>query len=123
VEFFRKIFGGKSSNASAIEAKNRLMTVLIHDRTDISPALLENLRMEMIALLKKYMDIDESNIDINLNRDGAEVELVANVPVRSVKRETNRFSENSSMEKNLPRENRAARAEPGRNYNKHRRHR
>jgi len=67
VEFLRKLFGKSRSDSSAKEAKGRLISVLIHDRTDISPSLLENLRVEMIALLKKYMDIDESNIEINLD--------------------------------------------------------
>jgi len=92
--------------------------VLIHDRTDISPTLLENLRMEMIVLLKKYMDIDESNIEINLDRGCRDVALVANVPVLRVKRGTVDLSE-----KNSPEESKAARTEPARNQSKNRRHR
>ena len=117
MEFLRKLFTNRS-NSSAKEAKGRLISVLIHDRTDISPALLENLRVEMIALLKKYMDIDESNIEINLDRGSKAVALVANVPVLRVKRGTADLSEADFQE-----EGRAARTGPARNNNKNRRQR
>ena len=114
MEFLRNFFGNRS-NSSAQEAKGRLISVLIHDRTDISPALLESLRMEMIALLKKYMDIDESNIEISLDRGSNAVALVANVPVLRVRRGTANISETGS-----PEENKTARTEPIRNNRRHR---
>jgi len=117
MEFLRKLFGRSRSNSSAQEAKDRLISVLIHDRTDMSPQLLESLRAEMIALLKKYMDIDESNIDINLDHGRRSAALVANVPVLRVKRGT-AFSGDDS-----PEENKTTRAEPARGHNKNRRHR
>ena len=116
MEFLRKLFGRGRSNSSAKEAKRRLISVLIDDT--IPPELLENLREEMIALLKKYMDIDESNIKIELDRGGREVALVANVPVLRGKRWTANLSEKDS-----PEESRAVRTEPVRSHNKNRRHR
>lgn len=122
MEFLRKWFA--RSNTSAQNAKGRLISVLIHDRTDISPALLENLRTEMITLLKKYMDIDESNIEINLDRGSREVALVANVPVLRVRREPFNLPETDSKG-----ESKAVRTEPShnhnhnKNHNKNRRHR
>ena len=85
MDFFRKLFGG-GNNSSAEEAKKRLRLVLIHDRTDISPQLLENLRMEMIGVLTKYMEIDESKIEMDLDHDERAVALVANIPVLRIKR-------------------------------------
>jgi cell division topological specificity factor len=115
VEFLRKLFGGRSKS-SAKEAKGRLISVLIHDRTDISPQLLENLRVEMIVLLKKYMDIDESNIEISLDHGSRSVALVANVPVLRVKRGSVDLSETPATE------NKTLRAEQPR-HNRSRRHR
>jgi cell division topological specificity factor len=85
VDFLRRLFGG-AGTSSAKEAKERLRLVLIHDRTDISPQLLENLRVEMIAVLTKYMDIDESKIEMDLDHDDRAVALVANIPVLRIKR-------------------------------------
>lgn len=85
VNFFRKLFGGVDAG-SAQEANKRLKFILIHDRTDISPQLLENLRMEMIGVLTKYMEIDETKIEMDLDHDEKAVALVANIPVLRIKR-------------------------------------
>lgn len=85
VEFLKRLFGsGDESSAKA--AKERLRIVLIHDRTDISPQLLDNLRMEMTAVLTRYMEIDENKIEIDLDHDDKSVALVVNVPIVQVKR-------------------------------------
>ncbi|RRD65894.1 cell division topological specificity factor MinE [Fretibacterium sp. OH1220_COT-178] len=85
MEFLKRLFGGGTCD-SAQRARDRLRIVLIHDRTDISPQLLENLRMEMIGVLTKYMDIDTNKIELDLDRDEQAVALVANIPVLRIKR-------------------------------------
>ena len=42
--------------------------------------------MEMIGVLTKYMDIDETKIEMDLDHDEKEVALVANIPVLRIKR-------------------------------------
>ncbi|MDR2523373.1 MAG: cell division topological specificity factor MinE [Synergistaceae bacterium] len=88
MEFLRKWFGSMASSAK--EARKRLGFALIYDRTDIAPYLLENLRLDMITVLKKYMDIDESKIEMSLDHniggDEYAVALVTNVPVLRIKR-------------------------------------
>ncbi len=83
--FLSKIFGG-GNDGSSQKAKDRLKIVLIHDRTDISPQLLDNLRDEIIDVLAKYMDIDTRKIEINLDHDENAVALVANIPILRIKR-------------------------------------
>lgn len=85
MDFLKKIFGS-GSEGSREKAKNRLQIVIMHDRTDISPELLENLRTEIIDVLTKYLEIDTQKIEINLDHDEHEVALVANVPVVRIKR-------------------------------------
>ena len=43
---------------SANNAKERLQLVLIHDRTDLSPAQLESLKDALIATISRYIEID-----------------------------------------------------------------
>lgn len=85
MDFLKKLFGG-SNETSGQKAKDRLRIVLIHDRTDISPQLLDNLRKEIVHVLVKYMEIDENKIEIDLDRDEKAVALVANIPVLRIKR-------------------------------------
>ena len=85
MDFLKRIFGS-GNEGSRGRAKDRLKIVLIHDRTDISPELLENLRSEIVDVLTKYMEIDTQKIEIDLDHDENEVALVANVPVLRIKR-------------------------------------
>ncbi|MBQ7169312.1 MAG: cell division topological specificity factor MinE [Synergistaceae bacterium] len=83
--FLSKFFGG-GNDGSSQKAKDRLKIVLIHDRTDISPQLLDNLRDEMVEVLAKYMEIDTTKIEIDLEHDNNAVALVANIPILRIKR-------------------------------------
>lgn len=69
-------------------AKERLQLVLIHDRNDISPEILNSLKVEMIATIKKYLEIDEAGIEIELDRADRSVALVANIPLKNINRRT-----------------------------------
>ena len=86
MDFLKKLFGGGNDETSGQKAKDRLRIVLIHDRTDISPQLLDILRDEIVQVLTKYMDIDREKIEIDLDRDEKAVALVANIPVLRIKR-------------------------------------
>jgi cell division topological specificity factor len=82
--FFDKLFG-RNNAASAQTAKERLQLVLIHDRTDISPAVLEQLKDEIIAVISRHVDIDRENVEINLTQNQRENRLVANIPLLEAK--------------------------------------
>jgi cell division topological specificity factor len=69
------------SPASAQTAKERLQFVLIHDRTDISPAVMEAMKDEIIAVISKHVNIDRSAVEINLTQQDRENRLVANIPL------------------------------------------
>src|SRR5258706_6748692 len=63
MNFFEKIFGKKNS---ADSAKERLQLVLIHDRTDMTPAELDSLRDDLIATISRHVAIDEHAVQINV---------------------------------------------------------
>jgi cell division topological specificity factor len=60
--------------------------VLIHDRTDLSPASLERLKDELIAVISGYIEIDPNAVEINVTQEGREQRLIADIPLRSVRR-------------------------------------
>ena len=81
--FLSNLFGGGGTSKIA---KDRLQIVLMHDRADISPELMENLRRDIIAVIKNYVEIDENRIELQLEKEDSSVALVANIPVRTVRR-------------------------------------
>jgi cell division topological specificity factor len=71
---------------SAASAKERLQLVLVHDRTDLTPAQLEALKDDLLKAISKYIEIDPDAVQIGLERDGREQRLVADIPLRSATR-------------------------------------
>ena len=68
---------------SANSAKERLQLVLIHDRTDLTPAQLESLKDDLIATISRYIEIDPAAVTITVAQDGREQRLVADIPLKS----------------------------------------
>jgi cell division topological specificity factor len=81
--FFDRFTGRKRS---ANSAKERLQLVLIHDRTDMSQIELEALRDDILTVISRHVDIDPDAVRIDVERDGREQRLVADIPLRSVTR-------------------------------------
>jgi cell division topological specificity factor len=79
-----RITGRKAK--SAIQAKERLKLVLIHDRTDLTPDTMKHLQDDLLKVIRKYVEIDPSTVRISMAQDGREQRLIADIPVKSAKR-------------------------------------
>ena len=83
----------KVANHSKEAAKERLHLVLMQDRANVSADFLELMKQEIIEVIKKYIDVDESAIDVRLtnkeNEDGTNgaPALYANIPIINIKNE------------------------------------
>jgi cell division topological specificity factor len=77
------LFGRKKS---ANSAKERLQLVLIHDRTDLTPAELEALKDDLIETISRHIQIDPASVRINMAQDGREQRLLADIPIKSAGR-------------------------------------
>ncbi len=62
-------------------AKQRLQLVLVHDRNQIEPGMVELIKDEIIAVISKHVDIDRANVQINFTEDERESKLVADIPL------------------------------------------
>jgi len=82
--WLERIIGNK--NKSADEAKERLKLVLIHDRTDLSPSVLEDLKNEIIEVISRHIEIDPDKVKINMNQEGREQRLIADIPILPARR-------------------------------------
>lgn len=71
---------------SARTAKERLKLVLIHDRTDLNPGKLEALKDELIEVISRHIDIDPSAVSIEMAQDGRQQRLIADIPLRPMRR-------------------------------------
>lgn len=86
VGFFSNI-EQKEADESKNVARNRLKLVLMQDRTNLNPYLLERMRGELIDLLSKYVEMDKEALDLNFENDGESVALMLSIPVIRAKEE------------------------------------
>ena len=68
--------------ASAESARQRLQLVLAHDRSDLNPELLEQMRREILEVVARYVEIDVEEGDVSLETEDRVTALVANLPIR-----------------------------------------
>ena len=89
-------------------AKERLHLVLMQDRANVSADFLDLMKQEIIEVIKKYIDIDESAMDVRLtnkeNGDGINgaPALYANIPIINIKdevRQTAQVKKNEQVKK------------------------
>jgi cell division topological specificity factor len=76
---------GRSEPTSREIAKNRLQLVLVQDRVNMSPQLLQTLKDELIAVISKYVEIDEDNMDVTFKQSKRQSRLTADIPVISAR--------------------------------------
>ena len=94
LNFFKKKNKIEDAKSNKDTAKERLHLVLMQDRANVSADFLEMMKQEIIEVIKKYIDIDESAMDVRLtnqaNEDGTQgaPALYANIPILNIKDET-----------------------------------
>ncbi len=83
-DFFRK-------KSSGNVAKDRLKMVLVSDRANCSPEIMEQIKNDLIYVLSKYVEIDLEGLDIKIeqmkseNDHGMVPALFANIPIKDMK--------------------------------------
>lgn len=88
LEFLSRVFGRETTSSKNV-AKERLRLVLVHDRANVSPELLSSLKNDLIKVISNYMEIDEQALEVSLDSNDNQVALVANIPVKRMKRSKN----------------------------------
>ena len=71
---------------SAHQAKERMKLVLIHDRTDLTPGMMETLKDELIEVISRYIEIEPGAVHIEMAQEGREQRLIADIPLKSSRR-------------------------------------
>ena len=83
MDFFKKKSSGEV-------AKDRLKFVLVSDRANCSPEVMEKIKNDIINVISKYMEIDAEGLDIQItqteseNNNGTVPALYANIPIKEL---------------------------------------
>ena len=91
MEWLTKLFSKKPSSKDI--ARDKLKLVLIHDRVNCSTQLLEMLKNDIFKVLTKYMDIDETELDLQISQEqeenggGPVPVLYANIPIKNMRKQ------------------------------------
>lgn len=83
------LFNIRGSRSSREIAKERLKLMLIQDRVQISPGLMEEIKEAFLTSLGKYLDVDREKAELSLQIGEKHSQLVATVPIKRVKRKFN----------------------------------
>ncbi|NMM64539.1 cell division topological specificity factor MinE [Clostridium sp. P21] len=82
-----KFFSQKSSSKDV--AKERLKLILIHDRSNMSPELLNSIKEDILKVLSKYVEIDDGDVDVKMTKmdqvEGDSPALIASIPIKRMK--------------------------------------
>ncbi len=81
LQAIRRLFGEKGSGCVA---RDRMQFVLMHDRMDLTPDIMERLKSDIIQVLSRYMDIDQQSINMSLERGHGYTALISNVHIKKV---------------------------------------
>ncbi len=79
-DILNKLLGRQKTSAST--ARERLQLVLAHDRSDLSPELLDQMRKEILEVVSKYVEIDIQEGAVSLETEDRMTALVANLPIK-----------------------------------------
>ena len=82
-----RFFRPQEEDASKSVATNRLKLVLMQDRTNLTPKILEQMRGELVDLLSKYLEMDKDLLELNFEQEGDQVALMLSIPVIRAKDE------------------------------------
>ena len=113
MNFFKKLGKTEKNNKetkSKQTAKERLHLVLMQDRANVSADFLEMMKQEIIEVIKKYIEVDEKEIDVRLTNEVKEdgttgaPSLYANIPIMNIKNEMKKETQEKVKEEETSKE-------------------
>jgi cell division topological specificity factor len=81
-EFFTRLFRSEPSGQTA---KERLRLVLLSDHLALAPDVVEAMKTDLLAVISRYVEVDEANVEVTFEQRDHEVAMLANIPIRSMK--------------------------------------
>jgi len=78
MNFLQRLIGQQQPSSGQM-AKERLKLVLVHDRVNMSPQMLQTLKDELIAVISRHLDVDQAGVQITIGEGNR---LIADIPLR-----------------------------------------
>ena len=88
LDFLTRFFLRESMPSKDV-ARERLRLVLVHDRASVSPEFINQLKEDLIKVIREYLEIDEEALQVNLENEEDSIALVASIPVKGLKKVVN----------------------------------
>ena len=85
--FFRQTEKNQEEESTKDVACNRLKFVLMQDRTNLTPELMDRMRKELVELLSKYVEMDKEALELGFEQEGNQMALMLSIPVLRAKDE------------------------------------
>lgn len=80
MRFLNNLFRSRGTS-SRQTARERLQLILVHDRAQISPQLLQTLKDEIISVISSHVAIDQDGVEVTLTQSRHESRLQADIPL------------------------------------------
>lgn len=77
------------SEKSGNVAKNRLKVIIMQDRTNFTPVMMEHLKNDLMEVFNRYLEIEETGLEFNLDKENEDVGLSISIPIKKVKNQKN----------------------------------
>src|SRR5215469_10106008 len=83
LDFITRFF--KREETSKTLAKERLRLVLMSDRVSLAPDTFDDMKVELLSVIRRYLEIDERALDMHFENLERQFALLASIPVLKVR--------------------------------------
>jgi cell division topological specificity factor len=86
MQLIGRLFNRNRETSSRSAVKQRLQLVIAHDRAALSPATIESMQKDILAVVSRYVEIDTDKLNFALKSSDRMTSLTADLPIRRIRK-------------------------------------